>query len=85
MPIEVKLLASRNRLHQVQVKNDIDKLRKFKSLHKGASTYLLIVGRKTDINKSFIYVDEEKINLASQSPIIADLGRTAWGSVVIRI
>jgi hypothetical protein len=85
MAIEVKLLESRARGRQVQVRSDIDKLREFNSLYKAASTYLLIVGRKADINNRHIVVDEKKIALSSKSPIIADVGRTAWGSVLVKI
>lgn len=83
--IEVKLLPSGGRANRVSVENDIDKLREFKSLNKNSNAYLLIVGRKADINKSYIAVDGKRMDLCTRLPIIADVGRTALGSVVVKI
>ena len=83
--IEVKLLPTRRKSHEVKVEGDVAKLVKFKKSNKLANIYLLIAGRKKEIDEAYVLIDGERIYLRDRAPVIADLGRTAWGSVAIRL
>ena len=85
LAIEVKLISANSNSRFLDVENDIKKLKSFKSVHSEASGYLLIVGRKSDLEKTGIKYDEKVICIRDKKMIIADLGRTAWGSAVLKI
>lgn len=83
--IEVKLLPTKRKGHEVKVKEDILKLAEFKKSNRRANTYLLIVGRKREIDSAYIRTSKGEDFLSARGPVIADLGLTAWGSVAIRV
>jgi hypothetical protein len=83
--MEVKLLPTGRKGHEVRVAEDVAKLSQFKKSNKRANAYLLIVGRKIEIDKAYVWINEKRVDLKTQAPLIADLGRTAWGSVAIRL
>lgn len=85
LAVEVKLLGSSGSGGAVAVKSDIQKLREFSHSNSSSSAFLLVVGSKSEIDKRKIIKDREVIHLASIPQVIADLGRTAWGSVAISI
>jgi len=84
LAIEIKLIASRGNLRTLNVMDDLEKLRVFTENYAGSSAYLLIAGRKSDINKTKVRIGDELINLSAEKQVIADLGPTAWGSVIIK-
>ena len=83
--MEVKLLSTRSKTHEVEVAGDIAKLSEFKESNHKAIAYLLVVGRSIEINKAYIRMSKGKTLLSAHAPVIANLGQTAWGSVAIRV
>ena len=83
--MEIKLLPTRRKAHELKVADDLAKLSEFKESNKRANAYLVIVGRKMEIDNAYIRMSKGKILLSTQAPVIADLGRTTWGSVVMRL
>lgn len=82
--IEVKLLPARRKEHEVKVSEDVAKLSEFIESNERANAYLLIVGRKIDLDNAYVRMGKGKCLLSERRPVIADLGLTAWGSVAIR-
>lgn len=83
--IEVKLLPTRRKGHEVEVADDVAKLSEFKESNERANACLLIVGRKIEIGNAYVRMGRGKVLLSERGPVIADLGVTAWGSVAIRL
>lgn len=85
LALEVKLIASNSPGQSLKTERDICKLKEFKIKNLGACAYLLIVGRKVDLEKKHILVGQQCVLLRERPAIVADVGKTAWGSVAIRM
>ena len=83
--MEVKLLPTRRKGYEVKVADDVAKLSEFKESNKRANPFLLIVGRKIEIDNAYVQIGRGKVLLSARGSVIADLGLTAWGSVAIRL
>lgn len=82
--IEVKLLASRCS-GSLDARRDIEKLKQFKKKF-GGKAYLLVVGREPDLkDKRIRFTDHREELIDLRSAVIANVRRTAWGSVALKI
>jgi hypothetical protein len=85
LAMEVKLLSNGSRANNLNVQNDVIKLRKFSASEGCKDLFLLVVGSKNAFQGRYVLLGNKRIYLEKVPSIIADVGATAWGSVAIKI
>jgi len=83
--IEIKLLKTKHQSKKLNLDKDIKKLTQFRKENKNSDAFLLIVGRKIDFQNLEIFNNKEKLSTGICKPIVADVGKTSWGSFIARI
>jgi hypothetical protein len=85
LALEIKLIGSRTNSRTHDFSKDREKLMAFKLENPLAKCYLLVAGRKADIKPIKIVLDQSITQPRERDFVIADVGRTAWGSCLIKV